>query len=118
LASRGDETARLSARAVFASGVYDHHMGEPADSIAARRAVDDRVKDLYMRYPYPPADIDSAVPLFGLLDYVRHVLWPARPNLDSLRILDAGCGTGQLAVYIARTFPTVRVLGIDISTAS
>ncbi|MBC8131933.1 MAG: class I SAM-dependent methyltransferase, partial [Deltaproteobacteria bacterium] len=82
------------------------------------QTVDARVKDLYMRYPYPSAEVDTGVALFGLLDYVRYVLWPGRASLDGLRILDAGCGTGQVAVQIARDYPHVRVVGIDISSAS
>ncbi|MBC8132978.1 MAG: class I SAM-dependent methyltransferase [Deltaproteobacteria bacterium] len=92
------------------------------DDLATRgvppQSVDDRVKDLYMRYPYPPAEADMGVALFALLDYVRYVLWPERANLDGLRVLDAGCGTGQIAVQIARAYPQVHVVGIDISSAS
>jgi SAM-dependent methyltransferase len=93
----------------------DH--GDPGER-SVDKQVDERVKELYMRYPYPSAQTDTGVALFALLDYVRYLLWPGRPNLDGLRILDAGCGTGHTAVQIARQHPQVRVVGIDISSAS
>lgn len=48
-------------------------------------------------------------------------IWPQeRPLLaryavpDEARILDAGCGTGEITRRLAREFPTATVLGVDI----
>lgn len=44
--------------------------------------------------------------------------FPERPNLDSVsRILDIGCGPGGWAVDVARKYPRIKVVGIDISKA-
>jgi 2-polyprenyl-3-methyl-5-hydroxy-6-metoxy-1,4-benzoquinol methylase len=34
-----------------------------------------------------------------------------------MRVLDAGCGTGALASRVADRFPTVELVGVDLSTA-
>jgi ubiquinone/menaquinone biosynthesis C-methylase UbiE len=36
-------------------------------------------------------------------------------GLDGGRILDAGCGAGQVAIELARAFPTAAVLGVELS---
>jgi SAM-dependent methyltransferase len=79
-----------------------------------------RVQDQYMRFPYPPPAIASAsnYALFGQMEYVRYVLWPGRPDLKGLRVLDAGCGTGATSVEIAAKYPEVHVTGIDLSSSS
>jgi SAM-dependent methyltransferase len=79
-----------------------------------------RVRDLYVRFPYPPPAIASAsnFALFGQMEYVRYVLWPGRRDLAGLRVLDAGCGTGATAVEIASKYPDIHVTGIDLSTSS
>ncbi len=37
---------------------------------------------------------------------------------DSLDVLDFGCGTGELSLFMARAFPECRVFGVDISQKS
>jgi trans-aconitate methyltransferase len=37
-------------------------------------------------------------------------------NLDGLRILEVGCGFGDLGVYLRKKFPTIRYVGIDLSS--
>jgi Flp pilus assembly protein TadD/SAM-dependent methyltransferase len=80
------------------------------------------VREQYEENPYPtwtklaPAD---AWPSIGA--YVRN-LFPlaqfertANPDSD---ILVAGCGTGQQSIETAQRFPHVRVLAVDLSSAS
>src|SRR5215510_2236413 len=45
--------------------------------------------------------------------YLRRALDRVK-SLDPKNILDAGCGSGDHTFYLARRFPTARVLGIDI----
>ncbi len=78
----------------------------------------ERVRDLYEHYPYPPPEQKLGFPMLAALDYVRCVLWPRRASLQGLRVLDAGCGTGHVAVEIASRHPDVEVVGLDLSTAS
>ncbi|HLZ30210.1 MAG TPA: methyltransferase [Chloroflexota bacterium] len=79
-----------------------------------------QVRDLYTRFPYPPVGVtaERGTPIPAILDYTRHIFWPGRSELAGLRVLDAGCGTGRTAVAIARDYPEVEVLGIDLSEAS
>lgn len=43
---------------------------------------------------------------------------PEQPNVTSLhRILDVGCATGGWAIEVAKTYPHMSVVGIDISNA-
>ena len=51
-------------------------------------------------------------------------IWPQEMPLfrryglpANAQILDAGCGTGELASRLAELFPTAKVLGIDIIEA-
>lgn len=81
-------------------------------------AVQDEVRALYERFPYPPVGDPADYPVFAALEYVRHVCWPERDSVTGLRVLDAGCGTGHTAVRIARDFPGVQVTGLDLSQAS
>ena len=91
-----------------------------ASTEPAARTIRQRVRDQYEQYPYPPrAPLGSRpVTAFGLMDYVQHVLWPGRPNLRGLRVLDAGCGTGYTAARVAHDYPEAEVVGIDLSEAS
>ena len=86
----------------------------------AARTIRQRVRDQYEQYPYPPPTAFGSrfVSAFGLMDYVQYVLWPGRPDLRGLRVLDAGCGTGHTAATIAHDHPEVEVVGIDLSETS
>ena len=73
----------------------------------------------YERWPYPQ-------PIDDLEAWLQHSwqwfdpshahrqLWPDRADPGSLRILVAGCGTSQAAIF-AYTNPSAKVVGIDVS---
>jgi 2-polyprenyl-3-methyl-5-hydroxy-6-metoxy-1,4-benzoquinol methylase len=69
----------------------------------ARTAVSAAVRAQYEEHPYP-----------------RWIKLPAPIAVDSakLKILVAGCGTGQHAISTARRFPNATVLAVDLSRAS
>lgn len=90
-----------------------HDTPDPLDTTA----IPDAVREFYTRHPFPPLDA-TREPLLADLHYTRSVLWPDRLSLAGLRILDAGCGTGEIAVRMAREFPEVQVTGIDVSAAA
>src|SRR5262245_33872447 len=67
------------------------------------------VRELYEEFPFPYRGNHD-----NLLD--RYV-FPSVPGTPKT-ILDAGCGTGNLAVEMARHFPSSRLTAIDFSNAS
>ncbi|WP_017299908.1 class I SAM-dependent methyltransferase [Nodosilinea nodulosa] len=83
------------------------------------QAISDAVASLYNTYPFPPEPIlDEAPPGYNWRWY-----WPtvysfctgAAPVDGSVRVLDAGCGTGVSTEYISHLNPDADVLGIDLS---
>jgi SAM-dependent methyltransferase len=81
-------------------------------------AITEQVRDMYTRFPYPPPGVLIGTPIPAILDYTRFLFWPGRRDLRGLRVLDAGCGTGDTAVAIARANPEIEVVGIDLSETS
>lgn len=71
---------------------------------------------LYEEYPYPNHGVvSSKIPMMltSPLRALQH-----EKGRKRLRLLDAGCGTGENALGIARAFPDVEVTGIDLNRAS
>jgi SAM-dependent methyltransferase len=67
------------------------------------------VRELYEEFPFPYRGNHG--------DLVAKYVVPAVPFTPS-SILDAGCGTGNLTLDTARSFPGAKVFGIDFSDAS
>ncbi len=67
----------------------------------------------------PAAGHDLFLPFYDLLtklmggDQARKVLLGQANLRPGQRVLDAGCGTGTLAVLIKRLYPSVTVVGLD-----
>jgi SAM-dependent methyltransferase len=81
------------------------------------------VAEQYESFPFPPRDpAEEArrliVTTLGDLPRAADLLWGGRRRLDSLRLLDAGCGTGDSAIYMALQAPGAQVVGLDTSRAS
>jgi SAM-dependent methyltransferase len=88
-------------------------MSEPDDHLT------DRVRAFYERYHFPsirPLEQDGLILLRRLLQTVarRRAAEPDR----SVRVLDAGCGTGNTMLALARQMPEAQFLGIDLSQPS
>ncbi len=90
----------------------------PRDSADAAE-VTARVAEFYSRHPFPGERRPDADGLL-LMRRVASLLGGVRPRPDGAgpRLLDAGCGTGNTAVALARAFPWVEVRGVDICEAS
>lgn len=66
-----------------------------------------RVRDFYRQFPFPGVrhpDRDGLILLRRLGAHRDH----------SLRILDAGCGTGNTAISLASALPRAVILGLDV----
>lgn len=85
--------------------------------------VEAAVAEQYVSYPFPPRDpAEEAQRLvtttLGNLARVGDLLWGGRRRLETLRVLDAGCGTGDSAIYMAAQAPRAQVVALDASAAS
>lgn len=77
------------------------------------------VASLYNTYPFPPEPIlDEPPPGYNwrwYWDTAYSFCTDAKPDCQSVRVLDAGCGTGVSTEYIAHLNPEADVTGIDLS---
>jgi SAM-dependent methyltransferase len=84
------------------------------ENAAALGTVGD-VRTMYEAYPYPSPTVgDSLIPdvansLFTIFGEDR---------LSGKKILDAGCGTGQRLLAVARRYPEAHFVGLDMTAAS
>jgi SAM-dependent methyltransferase len=95
----------------------------PTSTGPATRDVRTAVAEQYERYPFPPRDpADEAqrlvVTTLGDLPRAADLLWAGRRELATLRVLDAGCGTGDSAVYMAQQARAAQVVALDASRPS
>jgi 2-polyprenyl-3-methyl-5-hydroxy-6-metoxy-1,4-benzoquinol methylase len=85
----------------------------------SRQTVTEESKRFYERYPFPgsrPIDQDGLILLRRI---TRSFTLRLRGRQGAvLRVLDAGCGTGNTSLALARQFPFVEVLGVDQSGTS
>ena len=72
------------------------------------------VRYLYEHYPYPSRE--QAAPIRDLSNAIELLLEDR--ELRGWRVLDAGCGTGQRLVGMARQFPQAEFTGLDLSATS
>jgi SAM-dependent methyltransferase len=83
------------------------------------QSVTDAVATLYNTYPFPPEPIlDEPPPGYNwrwYWDTAYSFCTGAKPDARSVRVLDAGCGTGVSTEYIAHLNPEADVIGIDLS---
>lgn len=90
---------------------------EPIDEApAAARDGEQAVRAFYERAPYPDLGVRPKKPTVWLDPLLKHL--GAARAADALRYLDAGCGTGHVAVGVAKEMPHWQIHGIDLSSAS
>lgn len=86
--------------------------------------ITEKVRHQYEEYPYPARAVDSNIPSVqgDSLDQLNHFVFRGRNTFDGgLRVLVAGCGTGDSVLCIASELKAVgrgTVVGIDLSRAS
>ncbi|MET1257131.1 methyltransferase domain-containing protein [Aliikangiella maris] len=80
------------------------------------------VKDQYEANPYPRWQTASVNQSASYAEFIRQqipeFIAPAYFAQSELRMLIAGCGTGKQVVELAKTYPTYKILAIDLSLAS
>jgi ubiquinone/menaquinone biosynthesis C-methylase UbiE len=79
----------------------------------------DEIIDFYRKYPFPgirPIDQDGLILFRNLHTYFRTK--DCHDNKSKYRILDAGCGTGNTSISLAKHFKEASLLGIDICDTS
>ena len=84
------------------------------------------VSDFYDRFPYPGDPLQDGPPPGynwrwchdSVLAVVRGGLQSQDSSLGSIRILDAGCGTGVSTDYLCHLNPGAEVLAVDISAGA
>ncbi|MCB2206004.1 class I SAM-dependent methyltransferase [bacterium] len=88
-----------------------------ASTTGEREAVTEMVKRFYEDIQFPgtrPMEQDSLIFLRKFSRIIASLSGVGRP----IRVLDAGCGTGNTSRALAAQFPEVSFTGIDLSTTS
>jgi SAM-dependent methyltransferase len=82
----------------------------------SEREVTSRVREFYERYHFPgvrPPEQDGLILMRRLMQAVVR-----RRDGAPLRVLDAGCGTGNTMLALARRLPDAQFRGVDLSASS
>lgn len=74
------------------------------------------VAELYQAYPYPGHGVIGSVVALMAGPEIRRL--QSELGRQDLRVLDAGCGTGEQTLGVARAFPECRVTGLDPNAPS
>jgi len=73
----------------------------------------DQVKDFYNKHPFPgPYTANSVKEYTGQNRYISFI---SDAITHSRRVLDAGCGTGFISNYLAKTYPTKNFTAVDFA---
>lgn len=91
-------------------------MSDPRGANGDDGDVTRRVRAFYERYHFPgvrPPEQDGLI----LMRRIQRIA-ARRPEDRPLRVLDAGCGTGNTMLALARRLPDAQFLGVDLSASS
>lgn len=115
-------TAELSGKPELQAFVK-YHLSEPLEEIRISKDIialtniesetSVKVQEMYEELPYPRwryiPEITDTLDITPILEVLPK---------GKLKILNAGCGTGREAIYLARTFPECEVIAVDLSRTS
>jgi ubiquinone/menaquinone biosynthesis C-methylase UbiE len=95
--------------------------GPPVKSYTGNEAGKPELGSITMTDLNPQAKQMAEESMVRTLDTQARAIWPQETQLvrrysipSDARILDAGCGTGEVASRLAELFPDAQVLGVDI----
>jgi SAM-dependent methyltransferase len=86
-------------------------------------STDNRPRDLKIKYhyehwPFPDTDFLSREGLLLLRYFERWIKKKGKNPDKRLRVIDLGCGTGNTLLILAKNYPNVTFIGLDISEKS
>jgi len=76
------------------------------------------VKDHFEQWPFPGTDFFSREGLLLLRYMEKWIQEASLAQSEAFSVIDIGCGTGHTTMALAKNFPGVSFLGIDISEKS
>jgi len=98
---------------------------EPKADVQNFNEVTSKVEKLYDAYPFPPDPLIDEAPIgynwrwhFPSAYAFCTGRIPSNETIESLRILDAGCGTGCGTEYLVHLNPTAHVTALDLSASA
>ena len=77
-----------------------------------------KIFDMYQQYPFPDIDykMDYSLPLIRF--FVKQAPKGKKNLLEDIKIMEAGCGTGNTIIKLAESCPKGDFLGLDMVTNS
>ncbi|MCU1356437.1 MAG: SAM-dependent methlyltransferase [Acidimicrobiales bacterium] len=94
--------------------VVTEDSGGSNDSGEATADSSEATAELYDEHPYPAHGVVSGVVARLVSGCLGDLLASGRP----VRVLDAGCGTGEQTLGLKRAFPAAEVVGVDLNERS
>ncbi len=77
-----------------------------------------KVKEMYSQFPFPNCQGRAySLSWFNDLDFLLASAG-SRKTIDQVKVLDAGCGTGELSAGCANTFPQAHFTAIELNSTS
>lgn len=76
------------------------------------------VRNHYERWPFPGEDFFSREGLLLLRYFNKWLITASQNERKPPKVIDVGCGTGHTTIALAKNFPGIEFLGIDISDKS
>jgi len=80
--------------------------------------ITEAVLDLYQQHPFPNSQklVESITPIHALDELFLGL--GSRKIIEGARVLEIGCGTGEVMLKCAQTFPQVEFIGLDLAIKS
>jgi len=77
-----------------------------------------KVKEHYEQWPFPGEDFFSREGLLLLRYLNKWLIAESQDERKPPKVIDVGCGTGHTTIALAKNFPGIQFMGIDITDKS